>query len=734
VTLGGSVSTVVTTVAGTVGTAGYANGTGSAAQFSGPFGVATDNAGNIYVADTGNSLIRKIVASSGVVSDFAGSTTVVAGTATSGGVATSTTTLDPGYVDGVSSTDGSGGRLDHPQGLAWANGTLYVADTANSAIRSVDASGTITSFAGGGTPGSGSTGAAGTLDAAGTAAGFDSPRNLVVDGSGNVFVADTGNDLIRKIDSSGNVTTYAGALIPSVTAYFITTTVSVQTTNNSTGAVSNSSSSSTSTVYTKPDTASHSVPQNSTTVDIVTTTTISIDYQYTTPPTASPGSVDGYALPSSGSVAQFRSPRGVALIGGVLYVADGENDDLRQISASSPAVVRTVAGSPGLPGFADGNGAEALLYNPEGIVYYQDPSNSAVSYMFEADAGNHTVRVVKRTQNNDGSVASQTVSTIAGSAGISGVADGTGSAAQFNTPIGVALDPTGSSTGGPVLYVADANNDTIRSLVPGSSDLAAPWQVSTLAGLLADDPRTTSTLVYPKIPDPGITDGACASAQFNFPNGLAVYNHKVYVADTNNNNIREITVGSGASSCTVNTIAGSVSGASGSTVGAATNAVLSARFFYPVGIAADGIGNLYLTEYGNHTVREISYNSTSKFWVAIAVAGVSQTASAVDGTGSTATFSHPIGIAVANSSSGSAHYLYVSDNFNYTVRKIDVSTSDNTVSTVLGVAGSRGFTPGSTPGPIYAPTGLAINPTTAGSVWDLYVSSGDAIIKVASVP
>jgi hypothetical protein len=169
----------VTTVAGS-GASGTANGMGSAARFNGPSGLAVDQNGTLYVADTENQKIRKITAS-GVVTNYVGS--------------------------GISgSTDGTGteASFSYPQGVAVdGTGTLYVADTDNQKIRKIEAGGVVSTFAG--------SGSFGTTDGIRTLASFNGPSGVAVDASNNVYVADSGNNKIRKISPTGEVTTLAGS-------------------------------------------------------------------------------------------------------------------------------------------------------------------------------------------------------------------------------------------------------------------------------------------------------------------------------------------------------------------------------------------------------------------------------------------------------------------------------------------------------------------------------------------
>jgi hypothetical protein len=170
---------VVTTLAGD-GTPGMVNGTGNGAKFNEPLGIAADAAGNIFVADYINNLIRKVT-QAGVVTTFAGTTT-------------------GGFLDGT----GTAAAFNNPFGLAFdAGGNLFVGDYHNHSIRKVTPAGVVTTIAGNGT--------SGATDGTGTAARFNLPAGLQVDGSGNIYVCDVQNHTIRKVTSAGVVTTFAGA-------------------------------------------------------------------------------------------------------------------------------------------------------------------------------------------------------------------------------------------------------------------------------------------------------------------------------------------------------------------------------------------------------------------------------------------------------------------------------------------------------------------------------------------
>lgn len=171
----------VSTLAGAIGTSGSADGTGEGSRFNQPGAIAMDAAGNLLVADTGNSTIRKITA--------AGAVTTLAGSPASRGSA-----------DGT----GSNATFNTPGGIAVdASGNIFVADSLNATIRKITGTGTVSTLAG-------SAGLRGDRDGTGGAARFNNPNGLSFDSTGNLLVADTGNSTIRKVTPAGDVTTLAG--------------------------------------------------------------------------------------------------------------------------------------------------------------------------------------------------------------------------------------------------------------------------------------------------------------------------------------------------------------------------------------------------------------------------------------------------------------------------------------------------------------------------------------------
>ncbi len=308
------------------------------------------------------------------------------------------------------------------------------------------------------------------------------------------------------------------------------------------------------------------------------------------------GSVDG-----TGTAARFSNPNGVAVdASGNIYVADATNNTIRKIT--STGVVTTLAGTAGLSGNSNGTGSAARFSNPTGVTV---DGNGNV---YVADQNNHTIRMV---------TPAGVVVTLAGSAGIAGNADGSGSLAGFDHPAGVAVDTHGN------VYVADRNNHTLRKVTPGG-----------VVGTLAGSPGSY-----------GSADGNGSNARFYNPNGVAVdVAGHVFVADSSNSTIRKVTP-----SGVVSTLAGYI-GNSGSFDGTGG----SARFDLPRGVAVDATGNTYVADYANHTIRKVTPAG-----VVTTVGGSPGVIGEASGVGAAAGFRSPSGIAVA-----STGILFVADSGN----------------------------------------------------------------------
>jgi sugar lactone lactonase YvrE len=590
----------VTTLAGSPGQLGSSDGIGGAARFAYPDGVVSDRAGNLFVTDSGNYTIRKVVVATGEVTTLAGSpgqtgsrdgTGAAArfdslhGIASDGAgslfatdmhairkvvlatgeVTTLAGSREPGSSDGT----GAAARFLFPFDVASAGtGLLFVADQLNHTIRKVVlATGEVTTVAG-------SPGQSGSSDGTGAAARFHFPRGIASDEADNLFVADDYNHTIRKVVlATGEVTTVAGS----------------------------------------PGQA---------------------------------GSSDGIR-----ATARFSLPLEVASDGaGHLFVTEGDGCRIRKVVIATGEVT-TLAGSSAEGGSSDGTGATAQFYNPSAVA-----SDGAGS-LFVVDTGNHTLRKVV--------LATGEATTFAGSPGEGGNSDGTRAAARFYSPNGVASDGAGS------LFVADSRNHTIRKLV------IATGEVATLAG----SPGAEES-----------SDGIGAAAAFRFPYGVAVDGTgNLFVADSHNHTIRKVVIATGE----VTTLAGSPR-LQGSSDGTGT----AARFAYPSDVASDRAGNLFVADEQNHTIRKIVM-ATGAVTTLAGSPGIPGSANGVE---SAARFNGPKGVV-----SDGGDSLFVADTGNHTIRRIAVRTG--AVTTVVGSPERAGVVLGPLPAGLNAPRGLALGQT-----------------------
>lgn len=250
---------------------------------------------------------------------------------------------------------------------------------------------------------------------------------------------------------------------------------------------------------------------------------------------------------ANGTNARFNQPHGLAVdANGNIYVADTGNHMIRKITPSGD--VTTLAGS-GSPGSNNGNGTSASFNDP--YVVAVDPATSEI---YITETGNHRIRKV--TPSGD-------VSFIAGQS--AGYADGTGSVARFDDPLGMAFY-------GPMMYVAEYDNNTIRSVTKGG-------EVDTVFGALSS----------------GLTDGNGTGARFNKPSGVSVRGNTLFIADSYNHRIRIANLITKA----VTTYAGT------GTNGSQDNDISTAQFSFPTGVAASPDGKVFVVESNAGRVRII---------------------------------------------------------------------------------------------------------------------------------
>lgn len=317
----------VTTLAGS-GAFAYADATGVAAGFASPTGIAVDSAGNAYVADQSSNTIRKVSPT--------GVTTTVAGS------------LTAGFVGGI----GAAARFNNPFGVAIdGNGNLYVADILNHAVRKISPGGVVSTLAG--------NGAAGFVNGIGSSARLNLPSSVAVDSAGNVFVADLGNQLIRKITPLGLVTTYAGLV-------------------GVAGATDGDTNSAT---FNQPYGVAVDAAGNVLVADSVNNRIRSISRNGVVTTLGGDGTAGG--VDGVGTAASFNQPFGVAVdAAGNVFVTEYAGHRIRKIKPDG--AVSTLAGN-GSAGFANGLGAASIFNAPAGIavdtggnLYVADQNNNRI--------------------------------------------------------------------------------------------------------------------------------------------------------------------------------------------------------------------------------------------------------------------------------------------------------------------------------------------------------------------
>lgn len=585
----------VTTVAGSLHVNGYADGTGSAAQFRNPYGITTDGI-NLYVADTENHTLRKIAPSGGNLNTMTSANAVVTTLAGSG-------QSNPGNTDAT----GTAAQFRTPKSITTDGINLYVADTYNNAIRKIaPASGSLNDMTSSNagvttlatffnsyqlgiivadnslivadtgnyrlrklTPVSGSLkdmtsanvgvstlagGSNGSMDGTGVAAQFNHPSGLGSDGS-NLYVADSDNATIRQVVmASGVVTTLAGTAVG----------------RDGTGSVARFGS-----LANIASDGTYLFMADQTTIRKIAIQTGEVTTHAGT--TGTYGSIDG-----TGSLARLYGAIGVTIDGSNLYIA--ESVCIRKLVINT-AEVTTLAGNCGLADYRDTTGTEAgtaaRFWNISGIT-------TDGSSLYVVDTYNNAVRKIAPASGNlsDITSASAVVTTLAGGGpGTQSYVDGIGMAARFFLPHGITTD-------GNNLYIADTVNNVVRKIAPISGSLNAMTSnnamVTTLAGSAGNK---------------GSTDATGTAAQFNFPKGMTTDGVSLFVTDTGNHTIRKITPldGNLSTMANSNAVVTTLAGSSGN-FGVVNGAGSSARFWSPWGITKVGT-RLFISDSDAGTVR-----------------------------------------------------------------------------------------------------------------------------------
>jgi sugar lactone lactonase YvrE len=650
-----------TTLAG-ASSVGFRDGPGNTAQFFGPGSLVTDASGNVFVADEGNHLIRRITPA-GVVSTFAG----LAGVA--------------GTTDGT----GSAARFDGPHGLAIdAGGNLYVADTGNHAIRKITPAGVVSTIAGLG-------GVAGSIDGSGSAARFNQPFGIAVNSAGDIYVTDSGNSAIRRITAAGIVTTIAPArFIPTVGG----------TPSNNYGAIAadpagNIVVSRFDTLRWNPD---EPLNQNFSTEYIGYVTRYAPDGTATdlqqTKVSFGPGNVQtgsyvtGLAFNAASELITRDREFTIDRMGNFYYSDFPNNTVLKGTATGEPTLLAGIPESTTRL-TVDGSASAARFVRPSAVTV--DPAGNA----YVADQESHCIRKI----TPDG-----TVTTLAGAAGQTGITDGPGPAARFNTPRGITLGPNG------MLYVADFGNHAIRRVSPSGETQTIAGQIGELGyedgvgtaarfflprsiaadgtGNLYVGTSGSATTLRRIAPDGTVTTLMLGGGWYSRPSRSDRNNQEFdflgSVATDHAGNIYVADIRPGDMSIHKVTPAGVMS----------TLVDRSSAMAQPLAMSVDPTGNIFAVDAAKHTVVKITPTGIAS------IAGLADSPGSADGLGVQARFFLPQGIVV-----NSAGVLYVTSGT--TVRKgqtglaATITSQPQSISVAAGGLAQFSVAAGGNPAPTF---------------------------------
>jgi hypothetical protein len=548
---------IITVLAGT-GFAGFSGvgGKATSATLQAPAGVAFDSNGNLLVADSFNQHIYGIDLTTGVLTNVAGSATPANPLGGFGG-------------DGGPATQA---LLNTPLSAAVFNNTTYIADAGNNRIRAVT-NGTITTFAGNGTvcsfPIAPSCGDGGPAVLASFNFGNEAgAAQIGVDAAGNLYIPDSADNRVRRIDTTGNITTFAGTGNPCLTP--------------------------------GPGNCGDNGPATAANLNLPSAVfvigsnvyiadefdeeirLVNVDGQIST--VAGDG---GFGFSGDGGAAvsaALSDPTGVFVdVNGNLFIADQGNNRIREVNGNQ--IISTIAG-----GGAGGDGAPPLNAN---FSFAYDLALDASNNQFIIDFGTSRIR----------EVSGGLITTVAGSGAAAYKGDdGPATSASLDYPRGLALGAGGN------IFIADSATSVVRLVQNGV--------ISTYAGVAFSTCNP---------PTAGCGDGSTAnSASLNTPNGVAVDSSgNLFIADTGDNRIRRVD----GTTLNISTVAGTgapcaVSNACGDG-GQATLAKLNG----PTGIAVDAGGDLFIADAGDNLVRRVD----GKTQVITTVAFNGQAAFAGDG-------------------------------------------------------------------------------------------------------
>ena len=631
-------SGIITTFAG-MGLFGGDGGAATLALINQPNAVSVDLFGNVYIVDSGNNRIRK-VSNSGIITTFAG--TGDYGSNGDGGVAISA-------------------QFKYPCGIsADGNGNVYIADANNNKIRMVNAAGIITTYAGTGFAGSDGD------DGPASLAQFNALSGVSADGNGNVYIADANNNKIRKVDSDGIITTFAGtgstgsdgddgpaslALLNypyGVSADGIGNVYIADTYNNKIRMVNSDGIITTiagngdfgSDGDSGPGSLAADGNGNVYIADYFNNKIRMVNSAGIITTIAGTGEYGSSGDGAAAALARLTPAAGLAADNnGNIYIAEVFNNKIRVVS--SDGKISTYAGK-GLSGGDGGPASLALLNNPAGVTA------DGLGNVYIADTNNNKIRMV----NSAG-----IVTTIAGTGDHGSSGDGgAATVALLGHPYGVSADNNHK------LFIMDTDNNKIRVMVlPVSLPIPSPTPVP-IAAPTTIPPKTSpgnlinfaGTGVSGNSGDGGPATSAQISLNAYQPMSMDV-NGNVYFVDMNNNKVRKVSAAG-----IISTYAGT--GTSGST--GDNGPASSAQLTHPSGISVDVNGNAYIADYGNSKIRKVS-----SLAIITTYAGTGNYGSSGDGGAATlAQLYSPLGVSVDISG-----ILYIIDNYSSLIRMVSIT-------------------------------------------------------------
>ncbi|MGA2966295.1 MAG: hypothetical protein ABSD64_08790 [Terriglobales bacterium] len=656
----------LTVVAGN-GTRGYSGDGGSAtsAALNGPEGVFVDGQGNIFIADTANCLIREV--SSGNISTVAGSSALSqpCGYAGDGGPATSALLNDPYgvFVDG--------------------SGNIFIADTDNCLIREVSG-GNISTVAGNPLASPSPCGYSGDGGLAASAQ-LDEPEGVFVV-SGNIFIADTDNNLIRVVNTGTAASTIAGVTIPPNDIQTVAGTYYQSEDGSSCGFAGDGG----------PALNAQLCLPDAVLVDSLGDIFIADTDNFAVREVAASGvniatvagtlGQEGYSGDGGAATSAFLNyPSSIFVDGsGDIFIADTDNSAIREVTASN-SNIQSIIGDGTLAYSGDGGSATNAELNFPGGVFVDGSGN-----IFIADSDSSVIREVVAITGD--------IQTVAGDAlllpGYSGDG-GPATSAQLNSPEGVFVDSLGN------IFIADTNNSVIREVVASTGDIqTVAGNFNLGAGYSGDG-------------------GLATNAQLSGPSGVFVDTAEdIFIADTSNSAIREVTASSGD----IATVAGNGTECNppGSTCGDGGVAT-SAQLGFPASVFVDASENIYIADTFDNRVRVVANPNNPAVTIAgvvippgdiATVAGTGARGYAGDGAASTnAELDTPYGVFVDLSGD-----IFIADTDNAAIREVVAATGF--IQTVAGTPLTRGFSGDggeSTSAELNLPSGLAGN--SAGTLF-----------------